>query len=258
MPVITFLSDMAAGDPLLVSLKETTGSGVAGAVLLDMAHDATLNDLLLHAHILKTYQYYPAGSIHISLITGNLPQPALLLAVHDGHFFIGQDNGVLPFALPDDVRYRQINTTSGRLPWQTIEKLLVVAVTDIINGGIGKYQPVQEVTPAPRLIQPRIDAGRIECNVLMVNNFGNLTLNLTQADFQKHIGNGNFELKIPGADSITRISDHYYEVPPGELLCRFNKYGYLELAVNRGRAADRFQSEEAMRSLHYLFFSIYY
>ncbi|MBL7793623.1 MAG: SAM-dependent chlorinase/fluorinase, partial [Saprospiraceae bacterium] len=34
-----------------------------------------------------------------------------------------------------------------------------------------------------------------------------------------------------------RLSRHYYDVPVGEVLCFFNSAGYLEIAVNMGKAA---------------------
>ena len=48
----------------------------------------------------------------------------------------------------------------------------------------------------------------------------------------------NFSLYFKRHDPIERISNHYSDVQIGEVLCLFNSAGYLEIAINMGKAAS--------------------
>jgi S-adenosylmethionine hydrolase len=86
-------------------------------------------------------------------------------------------------------------------------------------------------------LQPVITPNTIRGTVIHVDYFENAIVNIRSAVFEK-VGAGRpFSLYFKRNDPITQLSRSYCDVPVGEPLCMFNSSGYLEIAVNLGRAA---------------------
>jgi S-adenosylmethionine hydrolase len=55
------------------------------------------------------------------------------------------------------------------------------------------------------------------------------------------IGRGRpFRIQFMRDEEITHLSTHYYNVGEGQKLCRFNATGFMEICINRGKAASLF------------------
>ncbi len=86
-------------------------------------------------------------------------------------------------------------------------------------------------------LQPVITPTRIRGTIVQVDNFENAVVNIRRDVFEK-IANGRpFSLFFKRNDPINRLCQNYCDAPLGEALCLFNSAGFLEIAVNMGRAA---------------------
>jgi S-adenosylmethionine hydrolase len=75
--------------------------------------------------------------------------------------------------------------------------------------------------------------------VQYIDHFENVILNIDRHTFEKISAGRGFQLFFKRRnDPITRLHTFYHEVPEGERVCRFNDSGYLEIAINRGKAAS--------------------
>ena len=96
--------------------------------------------------------------------------------------------------------------------------------------------------PAPLLerisIQPVITPTRIRGTVIHVDNFENVVVNIRRDIFENTLNGRAFSLFFRRNDPITKLSGNYCDVPMGEQLCLFNAAGFLEIAVNMGKAAS--------------------
>ena len=70
-----------------------------------------------------------------------------------------------------------------------------------------------------------------------VDNFENVVVNIRREVFEKTLNGRDFSLFFKRNDPITKLSGNYCDVPVGEQLCLFNAAGFLEIAVNMGKAA---------------------
>ena len=85
-----------------------------------------------------------------------------------------------------------------------------------------------------------INGNVVECHVVHIDRFENVVTNMTRDLFEK-IGAGRpFRIQFMRDEEIHYISNHYNDQREGEKLCRFNSTGYLEIAINRGKAASLF------------------
>ena len=85
--------------------------------------------------------------------------------------------------------------------------------------------------------QPVIGPNYIRGTVVFIDRFDNVTTNITRELFED-VGHGRgFQLLIKRMSPIDGLSFRYHDVPEGEPLCRFDHDGFLEVAINLGRAA---------------------
>jgi hypothetical protein len=84
-----------------------------------------------------------------------------------------------------------------------------------------------------------VDKNRLRGVVLKVDRFGNLVTNITPKDAPVLFGAEAKGFKIVvGSREITEIHNTYGEGAPGEVFGILGSMGFLEIAVNRGAAAQ--------------------
>jgi S-adenosylmethionine hydrolase len=133
-------------------------------------------------------------------------------AVRGGHTFHGRD-----IFLPAAIEY-----LSGRADY---------FLTEVSDLRFGK-----------RLYSLEPSDGVVEAYVVHVDNFGNVITNVKR-DFLTF---ENFEVVV-GFSRLERIYTCYTEGPDGEPLLLWNSWGYLEIAVKNGSAAEYFDIKRGDR-----------
>ncbi len=78
----------------------------------------------------------------------------------------------------------------------------------------------------------------VDCQILHITHKGNVVVNMTKDYFEQIRNQRNFRIDLKGTGFITQISTHIGTVNDGEVLCRFNKAGYLEIAIKGNSAAE--------------------
>ena len=260
MQIITLLSDLSLLDTKIAVLKGGLYQSNTALQIVDIAHDPSLQDLWQAAYITSSAsRFFPAGTIHI-IINSARPRARYVALHYNQAWFVAPDNGILPFAfgegLPTALLCFEAKDT---LRNTELISALTLAILQIVTTGSPNNTQQVTLQSAPNIAPPRVSPTRIDCNVLMADNYGNLVLNIKKEMFDDLIGKKSFQLKLPGEKDLTIISTHYNEVPKGQFLCRFNKTGYLEIAINHGRAISKFQTGiHSQRNIHYQYISIMY
>jgi len=90
------------------------------------------------------------------------------------------------------------------------------------------------------MMKPYYTNQYIEGQILMIDRFLNVVVNITEQDFEEQRKGRKFKIVLLRDAFIEKISDHYADVPEGEKLAFFNQAGFLEIAVNKGYAAPLF------------------
>lgn len=235
---ITLLSDLGMRDPSTATAKAVLMSHAPGAAIMDISHNVSPFDVRQAAYLLRTaYRHFPRPTVHViavDIFGGDAPK--LLLAEHEGYSFICPDNGLLQLAFQNEVTAVQLGYPLER-PYTFAQWLSKAAnILEAITNG-------QTQTFAPHTLQPltrrlQLTPLGIDCNILYVDRFDNVVLDITKQEFDEAVKNRTFSIRIMRMQDITVISNHYNEAPEGEPLCRFNSAGYMEIAVNHGSAAS--------------------
>lgn len=217
---------------------------VPGAPIVDISHHVEPFNLQQAAYLLNAaYRHFPKGSCHVLLLdVFAASRRRLLLCARADQYLLAPDNGVLSLAFGEE---------TGEL-WECCELADEVQFADWM-GEVGKvvaqlqtHAPADlQLPPAtlqarPRHVQPVETGDALECHVLHIDRFENVVTNLTQAQFNAFGAGRPFRIQFMRNEVLKELSPSYHHVPEGEKLCRFNEAGFLEICVNKGKAASLF------------------
>ncbi len=240
MGYITLLSDFGLQDASVASVKGELAQLVPDTDIIDISHFVEPFHLQQAAYLLaSTYKSFPSGTCHVVLCDiFSENEPRLLLCEYEGQYFLTPDNGVISLALGNIERVWQCSVQSDKKSvhnWinevgKIIQELQLKKPVDMgLNTTELKY--------APQHWRPKIEGSNVECQVIHIDRFGNVILNITSEQFIKIGRNRPFRIQLLRDEEIRDISINYSDVRAGEKLCRFNSAGYLEICINRGNAA---------------------
>lgn len=239
-PVITLLSDLGTRDTSVTVAKAILMRYSPGSPIIDISHNVTEYDLQQAAYLLlSAYKHFAKGSIHMIMVdvfAGDSPR--MLIAEKDDYFFIAPDNGILPLAFGAGLENTRLCYQFSK-PYSFNEWVNSAGkVIEAIRAGDNSNFSTCEVRKAPRVLQPRMLPDGVECNILYVDRYENVILDITREQFNKMVQGRPFKIQLMSMDDITAISNNYNDVAKDEPLCRFNSTGFLEIAFNHAPAAS--------------------
>jgi S-adenosyl-L-methionine hydrolase (adenosine-forming) len=224
VPLITLLTDFGLQDPYVGIMKGVIFGICPEARIVDLTHEVIPYRILQAAfHLEQSWRYFPEGSIHVVVVdpgVGSARRP--ILVETGGHFFVGPDNGV--FSILEPATTREILVTSPPAS-HTFHGRDIFAPTAARLASGTSLRELGAIIHDP--VRMNLEAG----TVLNVDRFGNVITNLKASQFHGALG--------IGALSIAKRATTYAEIPSGELFLIEGSSGYLEIALNRGSAADR-------------------
>ena len=247
--VVTLTTDFGLSDHYVGVMKGVILNVNPEADLVDICHDIRPYDVLEGAFaIAQSYRYFPQRTIHLVVVdpgVGSARRPLLVAA--DNHYFIAPDNGVLSlvFSRAEDLLVRHITASHYFLDpiSHTFHGRDVFAP---VAGWLSRRVEVEKfgdpVTDFVRFTPPlakRINERLLKGVVLRVDRFGTLMTNLTPADVPELFTETPPPFKIiVGKSEVTHLKVAYSQGAPGEVFAILGSSGYLEIAANRGSAAQ--------------------
>ena len=237
MPDITLTTDWSDKGYTTGQMKGLLVSRFPHARIFDITHGVDPFDLNQAAHILKSFfSTFPKGTVHIACVLPHYSgENEILFFEREGHYFVGPNNGLFSLAFDDIRRAGSISINYKKK--NPLVLTLCNAVARIIKPDPDELEleiPINEKMG----IQPVISGDTIRAVITFCDNFGNLTLNISRALFDRVVGKRNFKIFFKNHEPVRNLSTHYMDVPYGESLCRFNSSGHLEIAVNSFSAAE--------------------
>lgn len=245
MPIITLTSDIGLQDYLAGAIKGLLLQQCADAQVVDISHHISPFNLPQATYICRSaFRYFPDGTYH--LVLNNLfdrKADYVLMARYNNQFICSADNGLLTMIAgekPAEV-YRLALPPGETRNTLNIVRVMARAVAELIKG----TPPEAVGSPAPDIVvknnlQPLTGADYIEGQIIHIDNFENVVVNITREQFMEHRQDRKFAIFFRRDEMITQISETYADVAEGQKLALFNSAGYLEIAVNKGNAAGLF------------------
>lgn len=237
---ITLSSDFGLHDHAAAIIKGKLYTAFPECTVTDITHNNTPGQITETVyHVQSVYPYFPSNTFHLIYndLYANASRRLIYTTADEQHIF-GADNGIMlqlfkdkatPFYFLDEIPhpYNYIHVTDA-----------FIRQIDCIRRGVDRGLSPANVKDMHivQLPSPAIGPDFIEARVLRVDAFGNVILDCTRAQFDYARAGRMFKhILLPTAE-ITEISTHYDDVLEGKALCRFNSAGYLEIAINHGKA----------------------
>jgi S-adenosylmethionine hydrolase len=246
-PIITLTTDYGTNDHLAGTLKGVVLKIVPDATVVDITHQVNQFDLLDGALAIGScYSYFPARTIHVVVVdpgVGTERRPLLVSA--GGQYFVAPDNGVLSviYAREHDVVVRHANVAHYFL--QPLSKTfhgrdVFAPVAAWLAKGAQIASMGDEITDYKKFALPRPKAsnGFVKGVIMRVDAFGNLMTNFRAEDLPAEALSGgkvNFQV---GNHAVSRMVETFALGAKSEPVAFVGSSGYVEIAVNKGNAAQ--------------------
>jgi hypothetical protein len=229
--MIVLFTDFGADDIYVGQVKAVLMQHApAGTPILDLLHRAPSLDARAGAHLLAALQaWLPAGSVFLSVIdpgVGSARDAVVLEA--DGKWYVGPDNGLLSV-----VAARAGKARTWRIVWrpQALSasfhgRDLFAPVAAWVAGGKLTADKIEETAG----LSVEFGAGDL-AEVIYIDHYGNVVTALRS-------GNVSRSAKIEAGSRLLAYARVFAEAPVGGAFWYEDSIGLVEIAVNRGSAAD--------------------
>lgn len=245
MPLVTLTSDIGSPDYLVGAIKAQLLQLNEGFTIIDISHNIPPFNYPQAAYVCRSaVKNFPPYSYHLILVNLFDKKPEqLLLAFHNNQYLLCADNGLLTMILEDKPEMLIGIPLSQDVASTTtaITAVMGNVINKLVNGEsiqhIGNADPTYQ---EKRHLRPLVEPDLIEGQIIFIDSFENVIVNITKEQFEEQRQQRNFKITFKRDEVIDTISQSYADVPEGEKLALFNSAGYLEIAVNKGNAAGLF------------------
>ncbi|GAB4344391.1 MAG: SAM-dependent chlorinase/fluorinase [Desulfobulbaceae bacterium] len=247
--LITLTTDFGLQDPYVGQMKGAILRHNIRARIVDLTHAIEPHNVLAGAVIIRSsYHSFPKGTVHLVVVDPGVGSQRKIIALRvDDHYFIAPDNGALTLLIRDrevqaahrvDNRALFPNEISATFHGRDI--MAPVAAALARNGKLQEVGPAIDPATCVQLDLPatQLDEHGITGRVIHIDRFGNVRTTITSSTLATYQPSSFAGIFI-GKHSVRAISATYSDVAPGELLALIDSAGHLEIAVNRGNAAQR-------------------
>jgi S-adenosylmethionine hydrolase len=248
-PIITLTTDFGGNDHFVGVMKGVILEIVPDAQIVDICHSVQAFDVLDGAlTISQAYSYFPNRTVHVVVVdpgVGTARRP--IVASCDKYHFVAPDNGVLSLVYAREERMHVRHITAGHYFLQPVSDTfhardIFAPVAAWLAKEVDSLKFGDEIEDFVRFSAPRpkaVDGNRLRGVVLKIDRFGNIVTNITPQDVPMLFAAEAKGFKIVvGSREITEIHRTYAEGGPGEVFGVLGSMGFLEIATNRGAAAQ--------------------
>ncbi|MBO9732397.1 MAG: SAM-dependent chlorinase/fluorinase [Chitinophaga sp.] len=245
MSIITLTSDIGMQDYLVGAIKGQLWQYCPECHVTDITHHISPFNLPQATYICKSaFAYFPLGTFHFVLINLFDKRPDhVLVAEHNGQYIGCADNGLLTMiagGMPEKVIKIPLPPDAPKNTF-TIIQLLATVARELSRGrALGELGPLTQQIHVKNNLQPLVGDDFIEGQIIHIDSFENVVVNITRQQFDMQRKNRRFRIFFRRDEVISQISETYADVAEGTKLALFNAAGYLEIAINKGNAAGLF------------------
>lgn len=247
-PIIGILTDFGYLDGYVASMKAALLRHCPNANLIDITHSIEPGDIRRGSWVLGTCAGdFPPGCWFLAVVDPGVGTDRKAIAIQIGpHFFVLPDNGLISHTrlrLGPPSRIHRIDPTRclgnqpvsptfhGRDLFAPVLGMLASGSIQLEDVGPPMSQPILIKIPTPSLK----DTGEAEGSVDAIDRFGNLITNIPD-HWAKHFTQTTTSVRI--ANWNLPLLSTFGNAPPQTGLAYWGSSGFLEIALNRGNAAQ--------------------
>ena len=247
MKVVTLLSDFGLRDGYVAQMKGVILNQSPDAKIVDISHEIERHNIPMGSFILETsVPYFPRDSIHVAVVDPGVgsPRNAVVIECESGHL-VGPDNGLMARAseklglksvhrIRENTETKKIsNTFHGRDVFARVAGALAAGQSpEAIGEKISSLEKLN-ITPA------KFAGGKLACQVLHVDHFGNVITNVGEDQFLRFRAMGDrIRVRSGKGEFRARVAKSYHELGPEDIGVLMGSQGYVEIALRERSASE--------------------
>ena len=253
--IVSMLTDYGYDDEF-VGVCHAVIHGIApDAEIVDLTHGIPSYGVRQGAIVLRNSLAYTPKGVHVAIVDPQVGTERRGLAVRtaDERILVGPDNGLLSLAWEAAggvIEAVDISRSRHRLEPVSATfhgRDIFAPVAAHLAAGAELAEAGQHVDPDElsliSLPLPEVSDGEVVAHALLVDRFGNVSLNVGHADLAgSGLGLGRpVEVEAGGERFIAMFAQTFADVRPGDVVLYEDAYRSLALAINRGDAAATMQ-----------------
>ncbi len=251
MAIVTLTTDFGWSDYYVGCVKGILYQIAPQTTIVDITHEVPAHDVLAGALVLREiWRTFPPKTIHVAIVDPGVgTDRPILLAKYANQFLLIPDNGIVTF-IHQVYRPEQVNiVTNSALfcqpVWPTFQGRDIFAP---VAAHLAKGLDPDQVGPRTDVIRlldipvPQVsDKGILEGRIIHVDRFGNLITNIPAEQIRLLAGKGLAMTVHLDNTALGPIRQTFCEVAEQQPLAYIGSAGFLEIAVNKGRADSSFK-----------------
>jgi len=242
-PVISLLTDFGLKDGYVGTMHGVIYRICPQAKIVDLSHGIAPQDTRAGAFLLAAHaRYFPSGTVHVAAVDPGVgSERRILLARDAAYFYLAPDNGLLSFLEEKTgVKFYFANNPDYWLPDLSNtfhgRDIFAPLAAHLANGVAIEtmFAPATDMVRLPA-VRPQIRSNGIRGRIVYVDHFGNLVTNIAARDLPGEVQDWH---AWAGDRDLGPLVAHYSEKKKGKLLATVGSFGFIEIAVNLGSAAE--------------------
>jgi S-adenosylmethionine hydrolase len=243
--MITLTSDFGLKDPYVAEMKGVILTINPRATIVDITHDIEKFNIGLAAFMLASVaSYFPKGTVHLAVVDPGVgtERRAILVQTKCG-FFVGPDNGVLMLAAQSQGIEHTYELSNPNLMLPKTSKTfhgrdIFAPAAAYIDKGTQPHEFGPEINNPVLPFFPAVERNNnvLTGEVLYIDGFGNIITNIEESMLNSPV----FYVKLSEVSLKLKFGKAYAEADPKEPIVLVGSYGFVEIAINQGNAASKF------------------
>jgi len=250
--MITLTTDFGLKDPYVAEMKAVILSICPNAVIVDITHEITKFNIRMGAYVLASaVPFFPEGSIHVAVVdpgVGTRRRPIVIQTKQS--FFVGPDNGLLVLAAEKQGIIRVYELANPRFMLPKVSRtfhgrdIFAPVAAHLLN----RVKPAEFGPEIREAAKPEF-AKVVRRNtvllgeVLQVDGFGNIITNINEKEVAQSLVKDTVSVELTSYKLKLKLGKAYGEAEPQEPLALIGSHGFLEIALNQGNAAEKFETK---------------
>jgi S-adenosyl-L-methionine hydrolase (adenosine-forming) len=248
---ITFLTDFGVQDDYAGVCRGVMKQIAPDSQIINITHGIGPMAVTEGALMLARAIPFMPVCVHLAVIDPGVggSRRAVAIKSREGRIFVGPDNGLLTLAAGVEEIDAARHLTNQRYHLEHVSRTfhardVFAPVAAHLAAGVEFDDLGDEIDPATLvcidLPEPSVSSGGIRAQVLIVDRFGNLQLNLTRehmAQFGAEPGD-RVELRFELDPFYAVVAETYEQASRGELMVYEDSYGAFAIAISGGNASE--------------------
>jgi S-adenosylmethionine hydrolase len=256
-PVIALLTDFGADSFYVGAMRAAVLRTYPDARIVDVTHAIRPFSVDECSFVLaRVFDMFAPGTVFLTVVDPGVGGRRRNLVVELGQrFVVSPDNGIVTETASTHGIERCYSVQKGKVARKRRHEaagrtflgrdIFAVAAAALASGNtpatIGSPVKKWQLLDVP---EPRVRKGSIAGTSRYVDPFGNIITNISSAHLARAFGDfphRHMAVVVDGRIVIEGIGDHFSQAGTGALMALVDSWNLLEIAVNGGRAIDRFK-----------------